>query len=109
MKTAVCLSALLFTFSLSGQAQEVDYDKRNTHIFCSSHLTVVGNALGEESEERRAIDQLSGIHREEARKLGAEKKDFKDVAGYLKKVRINNGQKWDRLSAQSKKVCWPDS
>lgn len=109
MKTAVCLSALLLTFSLSGQAQEVDYNKRNTHIFCASHLTVVSDLLEEEGQERQALSHLSGIHREEARKMGATQKDFNDVAGYLKKVRTNNGQKWNRLSAQSKNVCFPKS
>jgi hypothetical protein len=109
MKTIFYVSAFLLAFSLNGQAQEVDYDKRNTHIFCSSHLAVVGAVLEEGSDERRAVDQLSGLHQQEARKLGATDKDFDDVASYLRTLRVNNGQKWDRLSAQSKKVCWPNS
>ncbi|PHQ24375.1 hypothetical protein CLH62_15820 [Marinobacter guineae] len=109
MKTAVGLSVFLMAFSLISGAQEIDYKKRNTHIFCSSHLAVISESLDEKGDEYQALAFLSKMHRDEGRKLGATQKHFEDVAGYLKKVRSNNKQKWDRLSSRSKKVCLPNS
>jgi ABC-type sulfate transport system substrate-binding protein len=109
MKTAVGLSVFLMAFSLNSRAQEIDYDKRNTHIFCSSHLAVISESFDEKGKEYQALAYLSNMHRDEGRKLGATKKHFEDVAGYLKQVRNNSKQKWERLSVQSKKVCLPNS
>lgn len=109
MKTAVGLSVFLMALSLNSWAQEIDYDKRNTHIFCASHLAVISESLDEKGDESQALAYLSGMHRDEARKLGATKKHFEDVASYLKTVRSNNKQKWVRLSSRSKKICLPNS
>jgi len=105
MKTAIALSVFLAAFSLNGWAQEIDTDKRNAHIFCSSHLALIGESLDEKGDEYQALTYLSGMHRKEAKGLGATEKHFADVAGYLKQVRDNDKQKWNRLSAQSKKIC----
>lgn len=109
MKTAASLSAFLMLFSSASWAQGTDYDKRNTHIFCSSHLAVVIEALDEEGEGYQALASLSRMHRDAGRTLGATKEHFDEVAGYLKKVRSDDQQKWNSLSAQSKRVCLPKS
>ncbi len=109
MKKAVGLSIFLVAFSITARAQEIDYDARNRYIFCASHLAVVSEALNEKGDERQALMYLSGMHRDSARRMGATKQHFADVTGYLKKVRSNNEQKWNKLSAQSKRVCLPSS
>lgn len=109
MKTTASLSALLILFSAASWAQEIDYDKRNTHIFCSSHLAVVSESLEEEGNERQALASLSRMHRNAGRTLGATENHFDDVAGYLEKVRRDDQQKWNSLTAQSRKVCLPKS
>ena len=109
MKTAVGLTVFLALFSLSSWSQDIDYDKRNMHIFCASHLTVIGDSVDEKDEHYRALVFMADMHRDEARKLGATKKNFDDVEVYLKKVRSNSPQKWNRLTSQSEKVCVPTS
>lgn len=109
MKRTVCLSVFLVAFSLNGWSQEIDYDKRNTHIFCASHLAVMSDSLTEGGDQYKALMFMSGVHGDEAKKMGATEKHFSDVAGYLRKVRNNNKQKWDRLSSRSKEICFPRS
>lgn len=109
MKTVASLSAFLILFSTVSRAQETDYDKRNTHIFCASHLAVVSESLDEAGDERQALDALSRMHRNSGRTLGATKEHFSEVAGHLKKVRRDDQQKWNSLTAQSKRVCLPGS
>lgn len=109
MKAAISLSAFLILFSLAGWAQESEYDKRNTHIFCSSHLAVVSESLDEEGDQRQALASLARMHRDAGRALGATKQHFDDVVGYLKTVRSDDEAKWGILSAQSRKVCLPKS
>lgn len=109
MKKAVGLSVFLVVFSANGWAQESDINKRNTHIFCSSHLALVGESLDEEEDQRQALSTLSRMHREAARELGATKEHFDDVAGYLKTVRSDDEAKWSILSAQSRDICLPGS
>lgn len=105
MKTASGFFVFLAMVSLNGWAQEADYDKRNAHIFCASHLTVVSDTFDTEGDKYQALTYLSGMHRKEAKKHGASAKDFADVMGYLKDIRENDPQKWNSLSAQSKRVC----
>lgn len=109
MKTAVGLAAFLALFSHNSWSQEIDYDQRNMHIFCASHLTVIGEQLDEQSDEYDALKFFSDMHRDAARKLGATPKHFNDVALYLKKVRSSDEQKWNRLSSRSTKVCFSGS
>lgn len=109
MKRTVCLSIFLAVFSLNAWSQEIDYDKRNMHIFCASHLAIVSDSLAEGGDQSKALVFMSGVHGDEARKLGATEKHFSDVTGYLKEVRNSNQQKWNRLSSRSKEVCLPDS
>ncbi|HKK57444.1 hypothetical protein [Marinobacter sp.] len=109
MKTAASLAALLILFSPASWAQDTDYDKRNTHIFCSSHLALVIDSLDEEGRGYQALASLSRMHRDAGRTLGATKEHFDQVAGYLEKVRNDDQQKWNSLSAQSKRVCLPKS
>lgn len=109
MKTAIGLAVFLVAFSLNSQAQEIDYNKRNKHIFCASQLAVVSETLDESADQREALLYLSGMHRDEARKLGATKQHFQDVFNYLENIRISNKPKWQELSAQSKRVCLPNS
>ena len=107
MKKAVGLFVLLSLIAQPSLAQGTDLDKRNMHIFCASHLSLVGEALSEENRGRQALDYLAGMHREEAVKLGANQQHFSDVTGYLTKVKNNSGKKWARLSDRSKQVCLP--
>lgn len=109
MKPTVCVSVFLAVFSLNSWSQEIDYDKRNTHIFCASHLAVISSSLTEGGDRYEALTFMSGVHSDEAKKMGATDKNFSDVRGYLEKVRNNNKGKWDRLTSQSKKVCFPKS
>lgn len=109
MNKALGLSVILVLFSLNGWAQDSDYDKRNTHIFCSSHLAVISGSLNEQKDQRQALASLSRMHRSAAKTLGATKQHFDDVAGYLKNVRSDDDAKWNMLSAQSRKVCLPKS
>lgn len=108
MKTAIGLAFLVSTLSLNGWAEEIDYDKRNMHIFCTAHLTIMSESLDVASEQSDALAYLSGMHRDEAGKLGATEQHFEDVSGYLEKTRRDNQQKWKQLSYQSKQVCLPD-
>lgn len=105
MKKTVGLSIFLAVFSINSWAQESDYDKRNAHIFCSSHLAIVSESLNEQKDQRQALASLSRMHRNAARTLGATRQHFDDVAGYLKNVRSDDEAKWNILSAQSRKVC----
>lgn len=109
MKVAIGLSLCLFAVNAAGQAQTIDYDKRNMHIFCSSHLALLSESLEPEGDGYQALTYLAGIHRNAARQLKAEPKHFTDVTRYLNHVRSNDPQKWDALSAQSERVCLPDS
>jgi hypothetical protein len=109
MKATVGLSLFLMAFSLNGWAQPIDYDKRNKHIFCSSHLAIVSEMIDEQADEFQALAYLSRMHRDEARTLGANEKHFEDVTAYLNEVRSNNPPKWERLTARSKEVCLPNS
>ena len=109
MKTAIGLAVLIFTLSLNGWAQEIDYDKRNMHIFCTAHLTIMSESLDGGGKQTDALAYLSNMHRDEAGKLGATREHFEDVSGYLDKIRRDNQQKWKQLSYQSKQVCLPDA
>lgn len=109
MKTAAGLAAFLALFSVNSWAQEFDYDKRNAHIFCAAHLSVLGDSLDEKGDQYQALAYLSDMHRDKARMLGATPKHFGDVAEYLKEVRNNDKQKWKSLSSQSERVCLPGS
>ncbi len=109
MKSSLCLSLCLLAFSPTGLAQTIDYDQRNLHIFCASHLAVVSESLDKEGDEYQALEYLSGMHRTAARRLQAEPQHFVDVVQYLKRVRASDPQKWQSLSDQSKRVCLPDS
>lgn len=109
MKPIVFVSVLLAVFSVNSWSQEIDYDKRNMHIFCASHLAVISDSLTEGGDQYKALMFMSGVHGDEAKKMGATEKHFTDVTGYLKKVRKNNKQKWSRLSSRSKEVCFPQS
>lgn len=109
MKPIVCFSVFLAVFSVNSWSQEIDYDKRNTHIFCASHLAVMSESLTEGGDQYKALMFMSGVHGDEAKKMGATEKHFADVTGYLNKVRNNNKQKWSRLSSRSKEVCFPQS
>ncbi|EDM46793.1 hypothetical protein [Marinobacter algicola] len=109
MKPTLCVFAFLAAFSLNSWAQEVDYDKRNMHIFCASHLAVISDTLDEQKDEYKALTFMSGVHRDEAREMGATEKHFDDVVAYLKKARKNNKPKWNKLTSQSRNVCFPQS
>lgn len=109
MKPTIGVTVFLAAFSLNSWAQEVDYDKRNMHIFCASHLAVISDTLDEQNDEYKALTFMSGAHRDEARGMGATEKHFDDVVNYLKKTRNSNKQKWNRLTSQSRNVCFPRS
>lgn len=108
MKSALGLTVLLATLSLNSWSQEIDYDKRNMHIFCASHLTLMSELIDDSKEQRQALAYLSGMHRDEAQQLGANQKHFDDVTAYLTKTRNKNEQKWQQLSYQSRQVCLPN-
>lgn len=109
MKKTMIVWTLLAVFSLNGWAQEVDYDKRNMHIFCASHLALLGDSLTEKGDDYKALVFMSDTHGDEARKMGATDTHFSDVSRYLKTVRNNNKGKWDRLTSRSREVCLPGS
>ena len=109
MKKTVLVSTFLVVFSLNGWAQEVDYDKRNMHIFCASHLALLGELLPEKGDDYKALVFLSDTHGDEARKMGATDTHFSDVTRYLRNVRNNNKAKWERLTSRSRAVCLPGS
>ncbi|MDL0432590.1 hypothetical protein QPM17_15720 [Marinobacter sp. TBZ242] len=109
MKKALFFSALLAASSLNVWAQEMDYDKRNLHIFCASHLAILSELLPEKGKDYKALVFMSDTHGDEARKMGATEKHFSDVTSYLNKVRNNNKGKWSRLSSRSREVCLPNS
>jgi hypothetical protein len=109
MKNPVLVSMLLATLSLNAWAQDVDYDKRNLHIFCASHLALLSDSLSEKGEGYKALVFMSDTHGDEARKMGATEAHFSDVSRYLKTVRNNNKGKWSRLTDRSREVCLPGS
>ncbi|MBW0149016.1 hypothetical protein [Marinobacter arenosus] len=109
MKRAAGLATILVFISLNGWSEEIDYDKRNMHIFCASHLSMISEMLDDNADQQQALAMLSSRHRTEARKLGATQTHFEDVSDYLYKTRNNNEPKWNRLTSQSKRVCLPDS
>ncbi|MBW4935918.1 hypothetical protein [Marinobacter sp. F4206] len=109
MKKVAGLAAVLALVSLNGWSEEIDYDKRNMHIFCASHLSMISEMLDENGDQQQALTMLSNRHRKEARKLGATETHFEDVSAYLRKTRNNNEPKWNRLTSQSKRVCLPNS
>lgn len=109
MKNLFGLLLCLFAVNAAGQAQPIDYDKRNLHIFCSAHLTVISESLDPDSDEYEALAYLANLHRNSARQLKAEPRHFTDVTRYLKQVRSEDPQKWEKLSAQSERVCMPDN
>jgi hypothetical protein len=47
MKSALGLTVFLATLSLNSWSQEIDYDKRNMHIFCASYLTLMSESIDE--------------------------------------------------------------
>ena len=109
MKPTLCVFVVLTVFSLNGWAQEVDYDKRNLHIFCASHLKMLSGTLDEGGDEYKALMFMSGVHRDEATGMGATEKHFGDVTTYLKKVRNTSKPKWSSLTSRSKELCFPQS
>ncbi len=109
MKKTLLVSMLLAMVSFNAWAQKVDYDKRNLHIFCASHLALLSDSLTEKGDDYKALMFMSDIHRDEARKMGATETHFSDVTGYLKTVRNSNQGKWSRLSSRSREVCLPNS
>lgn len=109
MKKTFLISMLMAAVSFNAWAQEVDYDKRNLHIFCASHLALLSDSLTEKGDDYKALVFLSDTHGEEARKMGATETHFSDVTRYLKTVRNSNQGKWSRLSSRSKEVCLPNS
>ena len=109
ISASVIPAVILALFSVNSWAQESDINKRNTHIFCSSHLAIVGESLDKDGDQRQALATLSRMHREVGRELGATEKHFQDVVGYLKTVRNEDEAKWSILSAQSRDICLPGS
>lgn len=109
MKSILFVSICLATFSLNAWSQEVDYNKRNMHIFCASHLAFLSNLLPEQGDEYDALVFMSDTHGDRAREMGATETHFDDVTDYLKQVRNTNKGKWSRLSSRSKEVCFPSS
>ncbi len=109
MKRAAGLAAILMFTSLNGWSEEIDYDKRNMHIFCAAHLSMISEMLDDSGDQQQALTMLSNRHRTEARKLGATETHFEDVSDYLHKTRTKNEAKWNRLTSQSKRVCLPNS
>ena len=109
MKPTLCVFVVLTVFSLNGWAQEVDYDKRNLHIFCASHLKMLSGTIDDGGDEYKALMFMSGVHRDEAIGMGATEKHFSDVNTYLKKVRNTSKPKWSSLTSRSKKLCFPRS
>lgn len=108
MKTLAGLTLILATFSTGSWAEPVDFNKRNAHIFCSSHLAVISESADKGSEEYQALRYLSGMHRKEAQAMGATRKHFLDVIRYLEQVRDSDTEKWRSLSARSQEVCIHD-
>lgn len=109
MKKTLLVSMLLAMVSFNAWAQKVDYDKRNLHIFCASHLALLTDSLTEKGDDYKALVFLSDTHGDEARKMGATETHFSDVTRYLKTVRNSNQGKWSRLSSRSREVCLPNS
>jgi len=109
MKTAIALTVLLSTLSLNSWAQDTDFNKRNLHIFCTAHLTLMSESLGGDGEQQDALAFLSDRHRNEATQMGATQKHLDDVSGYLENTRRDNQQKWNQLSYRSREVCLPDT
>ena len=105
MKRVTSLTLILVFYSLSGWAQQVDFNKRNAHIFCASHLAVSSESAEQDSEEYQALRYLSGMHRKEAEAMGATRKHFFDVIRYLEQVRDSDKNKWQSLSVRSQEVC----
>ncbi len=109
MKPTLCVFVVLTVFSLNGWAQEVDYDNRNLHIFCASHLKMLSGTIDDGGDEYKALMFMSGVHRDEAIGMGATEKHFSDVNTYLKKVRNTSKPKWSSLTSRSKELCFPQS
>jgi hypothetical protein len=109
MKPTLCVFVVLTVFSLNGWSQEVDYDKRNLHIFCASHLKMLSGTIDDGGDEYKALMFMSGVHRDEATGMGATEKHFSDVNTYLKKVRNTSKPKWSSLTSRSKELCFPQS
>ncbi|WP_288352966.1 hypothetical protein [uncultured Marinobacter sp.] len=111
MKPTLCTSVFLVALSFNSWAwaQEVDYDKRNLHIFCASHLKLLSGTLDDGGDEYKALMFMSGVHRDEATGMGATEKHFTDVDTYLKKVRNTSKPKWSSLTSRSKELCFPQS
>jgi len=105
MNKLAILTMILAAYSLSGWAGQVDFDKRNAHIFCASHLAVISESAGQDSDEYKALRYLSTMHRKEAEAMGATRKHFFDVIRYLEEVRDSDKNKWQSLSARSQEVC----
>ncbi|MFN2361841.1 MAG: hypothetical protein ABR522_12280 [Marinobacter sp.] len=109
MKNPVPVLMLLATLSFSASAQDVDYDKRNMHIFCASHLALLSESLTEKGDDYEALVFMSDAHGDEAKKMGATDKQFSEVNSYLQTVRNSNKGKWSRLTSRSREVCFPGS
>lgn len=108
MKTLAGLTLILASVSFSSWAEQIDFNKRNAHIFCASHLAVVSESVEKDSDEYQALRYLSGMHRKEAQTMGATRKHFFDVIRYLEEIRDSNKDKWQSLSARSQEVCLND-
>ncbi|SNB57032.1 hypothetical protein SAMN04487880_1920 [Marinobacter sp. es.042] len=108
MKILASLTVILATYSLGGWADQVDFNKRNAHIFCASHLAVISESADQGSQEYQALRYLSGMHRKEAKAMGATRKHFSDVIRYLENVRDSDKTKWQSLSTRSQEVCLND-
>ena len=109
MKSTLCVFVVLAVFSLNSWSQEIDYDKRNLHIFCASHLKLLSGTLDDGGDEYKALMFMSGVHRDEATGMGATEKHFTDVDTYLKKVRNTSKPKWSSLTSRSRELCFPQS
>ncbi len=111
MKPTLCTSVFLVALSFNSWslAQEVDYDTRNLHIFCASHLKLLSGTIDDGGDEYKALMFMSGVQRDEATRMGATEKHFTDVDTYLKKVRNTSKPKWSSLTSRSKELCFPQS
>jgi hypothetical protein len=109
MKPTLCVFVVLAVFSLNSWSQKIDYDKRNLHIFCASHLKLLSGTLDDGGDEYKALMFMSGVHRDEATGMGATEKHFTDVDTYLKKVRNTSKPKWSSLTSRSRELCFPQS
>jgi hypothetical protein len=104
----IILALILSTsLSIKALAEEVDFEERNRHIFCSSHLGLMSRFLDEGSTEYQGLAFMARVHGDRARELGATRKHFEDVMMYLKDVFNNDKEGWETFSNQSERLCLP--